>query len=81
MATITYAYAINSEVFHVDDTKGVRDAIVKALTVTITPAGTTLTYDVAFKKSSEGSANVQESTLYADVDLALAAYRPLVIIA
>lgn len=80
MATVTYAYAIGTEVYHMDPVKGVREAVVRALSINVAQAGTTLTYDIAFSKPTEGSALVQEPSLFADVDAALLAYRPTVIV-
>ncbi len=80
MASITLNYEVNQEVFHVDPTLGVRDAVVKSIAVAITQTSTAITYSVAFKKASQGSANVLEPTLYGDVDSALAAYRSTVIV-
>lgn len=79
MPAITHSYTIGQEVFHVSPTVGVRDAIVRALAINITQTGTSISYDVAFKKVSQGSAIVAENTLYPDVDTALAAYKPTVI--
>lgn len=80
MPTITYAYSIGQEVYHMSASTGVREAVVRALAINVAQGGTTLSYDVAFSKPAEGSAVVTESTLYADVDSALAAYRPTVIV-
>jgi hypothetical protein len=80
MATITYNYAIGSEVFQVDETKGVLDAIVRTITISIIQGSTTISYNVAYKKPSLGSANVVESALYANVDAALAAYKSIVVV-
>lgn len=80
MTTINYLYDIGVEVFHVDPIKGVRDAVVRALYVSVTQAGETLSYEIIFKKSENGSAIVSETTLYADVDSALLAYRPTIIV-
>ena len=80
MPSINYQYAVSTEVFHVNDRAGVRDAIVKSLAINITQQGTILSYNVAFKKPADGSAVVAEPTLYADIDSALAAYKPMVIV-
>lgn len=79
MPSIIYQYGIGQNVFQVDSTLGVRDAVVRALSISVTQAGSTLMYDIAFTKSSQGSANVAEPTLYPDVDTALAAYRSTVL--
>lgn len=80
MPSITHAYTIAQDVFHVDASKGVREAIIKSISISVTQTGTTLLYDVAFKKPTEGSAVVAESTLYATVDAALTAYRPTILV-
>lgn len=80
MPSITYAYTVGSEVFHVNDRAGVRDAIVQSLSINITQSGSVLSYSVAFKKPADGSAIVTEPTLYADVDAALAAYKTMVVV-
>jgi hypothetical protein len=77
---ITTAYDILQEVFQVDAVYGVREAIVKAIAISTTQAGTSITYSIAYSKATNGSANVLENTLYDDVDLALAAYRTLVLV-
>jgi hypothetical protein len=80
MTTVNYLYNIGVEVFHVDPIKGVRDAVVRALTISVTQAGQTISYEIVFKKPENGSAIVPEPTLYADVDSALIAYRPSILV-
>ncbi|RWZ87213.1 MAG: hypothetical protein EO766_11830 [Hydrotalea sp. AMD] len=79
MATATYAYPAGSVVFHVNAVTGVREAIVSAVNINVTLAnGTVINYNIAYKNSVYGIATVLESVLYNDIDLALAAYKPLV---
>lgn len=80
MSSVTYNYAVGQEVFHVDANKGVRDAVVKSLTLSITQSGTVIIYDVAYKKPTEGVGVVAEANLYGDVDSALAAYKLTVVV-
>jgi hypothetical protein len=80
MATITYQYPINATVFHMDTNVGVNQAVVRAITANISQTGSTLAYDIAFSKSMLGSKIVDETTLYGDVDIALAAYKLTVIV-
>lgn len=75
MPSINYAYAIGEHVFHIDEHKGVREGVVKALTVDVRYGDTTIQYDVAFVKSQEGSVTTVEDTLSDDVDAALALYK------
>lgn len=85
MATVNHAYAVQQSVFYVNAVNsltgihGVNDAVVRSITITITQAGPTVMYDIAFKNATLGSATVAESTLYGDVDSALAAYKVLVL--
>lgn len=79
MPSITYAYPAGSVVFHVNSVTGVREAIVSSVNTTTTAtAGTVINYNIAYKNSVYGVATVVESSLYNDIDLALAAYKPLV---
>lgn len=80
MATITYLYPITTTVFHMDAIKGVREGIVRSITINIAQPGNALSYDIAFSKAMEGSAIVAETTLYPDVDTALAAYKTTVLV-
>ncbi len=85
MATVTHAYAVQQNVFYVTAVNsltginGVNEAVVRSINITITQAGPTITYDIAFSNAVLGSATVAESTLYGDVDSALAAYKILVL--
>lgn len=82
MATITYSYAIDSTVYHVDEYLGVRKAIVRKITVVVTPGGGSpdVTYVVAFADARDGIVDVDEPTLFDDVDLALAYYKTTYVI-
>ncbi|MCK9369731.1 hypothetical protein M0R04_07485 [Candidatus Dojkabacteria bacterium] len=80
MPSIIHNYEVTQEVFHVSETLGVRDAIVKGISIAISQTSVAITYSIAFKKTSQGSALVLENTLYNDVDSALAAYRGSVIV-
>ncbi len=80
MATKTYNFEVTQEVFYMNIDQGVLDAIVKSVNIAISQTTTAITYDIAFKKSTKGSATVPESSLYFDVDSALAAYRNTVIV-
>lgn len=79
MATINYAYAVGQLVYHMTSSSGIREAVVRAVTSNVNQSGATLSYDIAFTKPSEGSQIVTEPTLFADVDAALAAYRPTIL--
>lgn len=80
MATATHNFTVGQEVYHVDATNGVKEAVVRKVTIEITQTGTSIEYDIAYSKAVFGSALVLENTLYADVDLALAAYKPTVVV-
>lgn len=79
MATITYAYSIDTTVYHVGADTGVRKAVVKKIKMNVTQGNVTaIEYDVAFVDSRAGVITALEATLFADVDLALAHYKTLV---
>lgn len=82
MATITYAYAVDSTVYHVDEFKGVRKAIVRKITMEVLPGGglPMINYDVAFVDARDGVITTAEATLYSDVDVALAFYKTTYVI-
>lgn len=82
MVTITYAYAVDSTVFHVDEFKGVRKAIVRKVTIEQLPGGGSplIDYDVAFVDARDGVITTAEATLYDNVDTALAFYKTTYVI-
>lgn len=75
MTTVNVAYEVNQTVFHVDNTYGVREGIVKSISINTTVLGTTIRYNVQFVVTSFGSVEADEADLYADVDSALTQYR------
>lgn len=75
MATITHLFAVNDIVYHVDETYGVRRAVVKKVTIDVMPAVTTIMYNVAFADPTDGIINAPEAALFANVDDALAFYK------
>lgn len=85
MATVPNAYAVGydypvgGEVFHVNATSGVNHAVVSSIGVNITQSGAVVNYSIAFKNPQLGSIITQASTLYGNIDSALAAYEPLVL--
>jgi hypothetical protein len=72
-------YPVGSIVFHVNATTGIREAIVQTITMNSTAAGTTTSYNIAFKNAVFGSTSDIEANLYPDIDSAFAAYSPLVL--
>lgn len=84
MAAITTLYDVNQVVYQVDAAKGVRKGTVSATNVALRPSGipagytTTITYTIHLTGTAQGIVDIAESTLYDDVDLALAAYKVLV---
>ncbi len=78
MTTVTYSFNVGSTVFHVNAETGIREAIVSSVTISVKSAGTVISYGIAYKKSKYGTAVVEESVLYDDIDAALLAYKPLV---
>ena len=79
MATVTYLYTVNQQVFNVDMHDGVREAVVKEVDITITNTGADIEYTIAFMKCGPGTTKVKEDTLFPDIDSALADYKILVI--
>jgi hypothetical protein len=82
MSTVTYAYAVDSIVYHVDDAKGVRKGVVRKVTMTVIPGGSpaSILYVIAFTDARDGIIDALEPTLFADVDLALAYYKTTYVI-
>ena len=77
MPVINVAYEINQEVFYVTLQDGVREGVVRSSAVSIKPTATLITYDIAFKISTEGSSEANQDDIYPDVDQALTAYKVL----
>lgn len=75
MATITYLFNVNDTVYHVDETYGVRKAIVRKVAIDVLPAAQTIVYNIAFADSRDGIIDAPETALFADVDAALAYYK------
>lgn len=79
MATsVTTDFQVGATVWHVSETDGVREAIVKSIAINIPYTGTvnmTTTYDVRFVNAIFGSLDAKEEDLFGDVDLALAEYK------
>lgn len=82
MATITYAYDVDATVYHVDEFKGVRKAVVRKVTTEVIPGGmpATITYVIAFTDARDGIIDALEPTLFDDVDAALAFYKTAYVI-
>jgi hypothetical protein len=85
MATTTNLYDVNGTVYHVSVDKGVRQGVVRAVDIALRPDGTplgyttTIEYDVQLVTSGHSTVTDVESTLYDDVDAALAAYKALIV--
>lgn len=76
MVTVNYSYVPGQSVWNVDKTKGVNECtVVKVIITVAVPAIQTIQYNVQFCNAAIQSATVDESTLYADIDSALYAYR------
>ena len=75
MATITHLFTINDTVYHVDETYGVRRALVRKVAIDVLPAVQTIVYNIAFADARDGIIDAPESALFADVDAALAYYK------
>lgn len=78
MPIITTAYEVDDTVYHVDANEGVRKGTVKYTDIRVIPALTTISYAIQFTNATEGSVVAEESTVFNDVDLALAAYKVMV---
>ena len=85
MAAITTLVDVNDVVYQVDVNKGVRKGTVSAANVAVRPSGiplgytVTITYTIHLVETAQGIVDVAESTLFDDVDLALAAYKALIV--
>lgn len=77
MPVFNVAYDVNQTVFYVSTATGVQESIVRSSTVFTNVLGTSIQYNIQYTKASLGSATVDESTLYPDIDTALAAYKVL----
>lgn len=75
MPSIDYQFALGNTVYNIDEQDGIRDAVVKKIEATLMYGNTALQYTIAFKKTAEGSAIVDESTLFNTADEAWAAYK------
>lgn len=75
MPTLDYMYDLGQTVYNIDADQGIRDAVVKKIEATLQYGNTSLQYTIAFKKTAEGSAIVDESTLYPNADSAWDAYK------
>lgn len=76
--TVTHNFTVGDTVFVVNPETGIREALVSAVTINIKPTGTTITYNIAFKKTNYGTSIVSETGLYGDIDEALLAYKTIV---
>jgi hypothetical protein len=85
MATTTNLYDVNDTVFHVNVDKGVRQGVVRSVDIALRPDGTplgyttTIEYKVQLVTAGQAIITDVESTLYADVDVALAAYKDIIV--
>lgn len=77
MATVTHIYLVGDTVFYVNESVGIREAIVSSVNISIKNSGTVITYVVSFIDTAFGVSTLEESELYADVDAALVAYRDI----
>lgn len=78
MQTVIHNFTVDDTVFLVNAEVGIREAVVTSVAISIKPTGTTISYNITFKKTQYGSTTVLESALYGDIDEALQAYKPLV---
>jgi len=75
MPTLDYQFDTGQTVYNIDPDDGIRDAVVKKIEATIQYGSTALQYTIAFKKTAEGFATVDESTLFPTAESAWEAYR------
>ncbi len=71
-------YNVNQTVFYVSLTNGVQESIVRSSTVFTNVLASTIQYNIQYTKAALGSADVDQSTLYPDLDTALVAYKALI---
>ena len=79
--TIDTDHVVGSTVYHVSQTDGVREGIVKMIDIRVPITGEinmSVKYTVYFTNSVFGTIVADEEDLYSDVDAALAAYKPLI---
>jgi hypothetical protein len=79
MPSIAYQFPVYSTVYHVNETYGIREAVVAHVTINIiNPSSTVLTYIIQFKKMPGMDVSCVETDLHADLPSALTAYSLLV---
>lgn len=79
--TITTDFTVGATVYHVSATEGVREGVVKTIDINVPITGIvnmSVVYNVVFTTTSFGSVDADEADLFADIDLALAAYKLLI---
>ena len=76
--SVVINYPVGSIVFHVSAASGIREAIVQTITINSTAAGTTTSYNIAFKNAIFGSMSDIEANIYPDINSAFTVYSPLV---
>ena len=79
MATVEHSFNLGQTVFNVNETQGVREAVVRSIDITINQTGTLVRYGIVYNKSSV-SDDVYQSALYGDIDSALAVYKNMVLV-
>lgn len=75
MPTLDYQYTPGQTVYQIDPDHGIRAAVVKKIEVVLQYGSQSVQYAIAFRKTSEGSAIVDEVTLFPDADSAWGAYK------
>lgn len=78
MATVAHNFMVGQTVFHMTEAGGVKEAIVKTVDISIGQSGTFIKYNITYTKTA-ASLDVYQPSLYDDIDLALAAYKNIVL--
>lgn len=79
--TITTDFLVGDTVYHVSESNGVREGIVKTIEISVPITGIvnmSVVYNVVFTITSFGSVEAKEEDLFSNVDAALAAYKLLI---
>lgn len=77
MATFNTQFVPSDKVWYVDTATGIHRAVVKRVDIEVTTPSATgkIKYDIQFTVGAKTVNDVEETTLFSDIDLALADYK------
>lgn len=78
MAAVDYLYPVYTTVYHLDEQYGIREAIVHKIDIVIQSHETSSKYHIQYTKSPGTNSQVDQTSLYADIASAQAAYALLI---